>query len=146
LILADRIFSDGQGVAHALREPRGPYRVVARGGPPAQVAVGLCSWSEVIVGGVAAPTSRVCWSQEWGRDRIVVRRTMESAVFSRGSPRLRFIRRNFYPGQRRPYGSRRAPRGGYFGLGVSACQLAPWCDRHAVARQELDYRNHPYTD
>lgn len=78
LILADRtslyhagIFSDWQGVAHALREPRGPYRVVARGGPPAQVAVGLCSWSEVIVGGAAAPTSRVCWSQEWGLPFVI---------------------------------------------------------------------------
>jgi hypothetical protein len=73
LILADRaslyrvgIFSDWKDVAHALSEPRGAYRVVAQDGPPAQVAVGPCSWSELRLGKPVAPTSRVCWSQEWG--------------------------------------------------------------------------------
>jgi len=72
LILADRaslyqagIFSDWRGIAHALSEPRGPYRVLDYGGPPAKVALGPCSWSELILG-TAAARARVCWSQEWG--------------------------------------------------------------------------------
>jgi hypothetical protein len=57
---------DWKGVAHALNEPRGPYRVLAQRGSPAQVAVGPCSWSELMLATAAAPTSRVCWWQEWG--------------------------------------------------------------------------------
>jgi hypothetical protein len=71
LILADRaslyragIFSDWRGVAHALSEPQGAYRILPRSGP--QVTVGPCSWSELMPATAAAPTSRVCWSQEWG--------------------------------------------------------------------------------
>jgi hypothetical protein len=73
IILADRtslyragIFADWKSAAHALREPGGAYRVVAEGGPSAQVAVGPCSWSELMLGTALAPSSRVCWSQEWG--------------------------------------------------------------------------------
>ena len=71
VIFADRmslyragIFSDWRSVAHALSEPRWPYRVLAQSGP--QVAVGPCSWSELKPATAEAPTSRVCWSQEWG--------------------------------------------------------------------------------
>jgi hypothetical protein len=71
LVLADRtslyragIFSDREGLAHGLREPRAPHEI-ASSGATEQTQVGPCSWSELTINEPVASTSRICWSREW---------------------------------------------------------------------------------
>jgi hypothetical protein len=72
MVLADRtslyrvgIFSDWEGLAYALSEPRAEHELIAHGASEGSAA-GSCSSTALIVKTPVESTSRICWSTEWG--------------------------------------------------------------------------------
>jgi hypothetical protein len=72
MVLADRtslyrvgIFSDWEGLAYALSEPRAEHELIAQRASEQAVA-GSCSSVTLIVKTPVESTSRICWSTEWG--------------------------------------------------------------------------------
>jgi hypothetical protein len=73
MILADRtslyragIFSDWEGLAYGLSEPRARYELTASGGAPERSGTAPCGWTTITIKTGAQPPSRICWSSEWG--------------------------------------------------------------------------------
>jgi hypothetical protein len=71
LVRADRsslyragIFSDWDGLAHGLSEPRASHQIVSSNATE-QTQLGPCSWVELTIMEPAATTARICWSSEW---------------------------------------------------------------------------------
>jgi hypothetical protein len=72
MVLADRtslyragIFSDWEGLAYALSEPRAEHQLIAARASE-QTTAGSCSPTTVVVKTPAESASRICWSNEWG--------------------------------------------------------------------------------
>jgi hypothetical protein len=72
MVLADRtslyrvgIFSDWDGLAYVLNEPRAEHELIAQRASEQTVA-GSCSLVTLIVKTPVESTSRICWSTEWG--------------------------------------------------------------------------------
>jgi hypothetical protein len=72
MVLADRtslyragIFSDWEGLAFALSEPRAEHELIAQRASE-QTAAGSCSLTMVMVKAPVESASRICWSNEWG--------------------------------------------------------------------------------
>ena len=68
MVLADRtslyragIFSDWEGLAYALSEPRTHYELTTSGGAPDRSGIAPCVWTTM-----TTPVSRICWSRGWG--------------------------------------------------------------------------------
>jgi hypothetical protein len=73
MILADRtslyragIFSDWEGLAHGLSEPRGPYELATPGDALEQSGIAPCAWTTMTMMTDSQSTSRICWSADWG--------------------------------------------------------------------------------
>jgi hypothetical protein len=73
MVLADRtslyragIFSDWEGLAHALSEPRTPYELTTSDGVPDRSGIAPCLWTTMTSRSGDQPVSRICWSAEWG--------------------------------------------------------------------------------
>jgi hypothetical protein len=72
MVLADRtslyragIFSDWEGLAYVLSEPRAEHELIAQGASE-QTAAGSCSSTTLVVKTPVESASRICWSTEWG--------------------------------------------------------------------------------
>jgi hypothetical protein len=73
IILADRtslyragIFSDWEGLAYGLSEPRARYELTGSGGAPDGSGVAPCGWTTITMKTGPRPASRICWSRQWG--------------------------------------------------------------------------------
>jgi hypothetical protein len=73
MILADRtslyrvgIFSDWEGLAHGLSEPRGPYELATPGGALELSGIARCAWTTMTMKTDFQSTNRICWSADWG--------------------------------------------------------------------------------
>ena len=73
LVLADRtslyragIFSDWEGLAYALSEPRTPYELTTSDGVPDRSGIAPCLWTTMTPRFGDQAVSRICWSAEWG--------------------------------------------------------------------------------
>jgi hypothetical protein len=73
MVLADRtslyragIFSDWQGLAYALSEPRAPYELTTSGGALDRSGIAPCAWITMTTHMGDQSASRICWSSEWG--------------------------------------------------------------------------------
>lgn len=71
VVLADRtslyragIFSDWEGLAYTVSEPRAEHELIAEGASE-QTAAGSCSSIRLIVKTPVASASRICWSAAW---------------------------------------------------------------------------------
>ena len=73
MVLADRtslyragIFSDWEGLAYALSEPRTHYELTTSGGAPDRSGIAPCVWTTMTTHAADQPVSRICWSTGWG--------------------------------------------------------------------------------
>jgi hypothetical protein len=73
MILADRtslyragIFSDWEGLAYGLQEPRARYELATSGGALERSGIAPCAWTTMTMKTDSQSTSRICWSGEWG--------------------------------------------------------------------------------
>jgi hypothetical protein len=73
MILADRtslyrvgIFSDWEGLAYGLSEPRGLYELATHGGALERSGIAPCAWTTMTMMTDSQSASRICWSSEWG--------------------------------------------------------------------------------
>jgi hypothetical protein len=73
MILADRtslyragIFSDWEGLAHGLGEPRRPYELATPGAALERSGIAPCAWTTMTMMTDSHSTSRICWSADWG--------------------------------------------------------------------------------
>jgi hypothetical protein len=73
MVLADRtslyragIFSDREGLAYALTEPRTPYELTTSDGVPDRSGIAPCLWTTMTSRSGDQPVSRICWSAVWG--------------------------------------------------------------------------------
>ncbi|MEA2757471.1 MAG: hypothetical protein QOH65_84 [Methylobacteriaceae bacterium] len=73
MILADRtslyrigIFSDWEGLAYGLSEPRRPYELATLGGALERSGIAPCAWTTMTMMTDSQSASRICWSSEWG--------------------------------------------------------------------------------
>ena len=73
MVLADRtslyragIFSDWEGLAYALSEPRTHYELATSGGAPDRSGIAPCVWTTMTTHPDDQPVSRICWSTGWG--------------------------------------------------------------------------------
>jgi hypothetical protein len=73
MILADRtslyrvgIFSDWEGLAHGLSEPRGRYELTTSDGALERIGIAPCVWTMMTMKTDSQSTSRICWSSDWG--------------------------------------------------------------------------------
>jgi hypothetical protein len=72
MVLADRtslyrvgIFSDWEGLAFGLSEPRAQYELAASDAPD-RSGVASCAWRTITTTTGSQPASRICWSSGWG--------------------------------------------------------------------------------
>ena len=73
MVLADRtslyragIFSDWEGLAYVLSEPRTHYELATSGGAPDRSGIAPCVWTTMATHSGDQPVSRICWSTGWG--------------------------------------------------------------------------------
>jgi hypothetical protein len=73
MVLADRtslyragIFSDWEGLAYGLQEPRARYELATSGGALERSGIAPCTWTTMTMMTDSQSTSRICWSNEWG--------------------------------------------------------------------------------
>jgi hypothetical protein len=73
MILADRtslyragIFSDWEGLAYGLSEPRGPYELATPGDALERSGIAPCTWTTMTMMTDSHSMSRICWSAAWG--------------------------------------------------------------------------------